>query len=442
MYKKVAWMHRVPPQDNYARARKSVAILGLQVGGSRPWMSRCSYLFVAMSQPSAAQAISHAGCTTGYIAWAQHVRWDALVRTLDDDAYDNLPKAKHYESPQYDLYCRHTQRFRDDVEALVYKVSISKYVKGKDDLSLAADVAEYLPYVLHIFRQANALRSYRTRSSEVLEADKRHPIDMLGSLVWDIQSDGFMLERKLQIPGPLDHYAWVKPDACVSIPIHSDPALHASRPSPLYFPRAGTAGPECCFILYWVTEFERGHDQEASRRLVVEGIVSALYQRRAFGLPNRFVFGTAPDLRGTWYSEGWLLTPRGGFRSNENDPTKVLQQAGDASGGRSGADQKLPNAGTNRTTENIKKHNKALLLKQAAKAWLISTSRRSWSMVVGGLENYSGAQVRYTSGRPLPKSDRGSLYAQFGLGFSFSQQRTDVDAQLCGLLGLAKSWPP
>ncbi|EUC57879.1 hypothetical protein RSOL_232790, partial [Rhizoctonia solani AG-3 Rhs1AP] len=47
------------------------------------------------------------------------------------------------------------------------------------------------------------------------------------------------------------------------------------------------------FAPHWVTEYKRDRNELDSKRQVAEGLVSALYQRRAYGFPDHFVFGSA-----------------------------------------------------------------------------------------------------------------------------------------------------
>lgn len=47
------------------------------------------------------------------------------------------------------------------------------------------------------------------------------------------------------------------------------------------------------FVTHWATEFKRDRrDQQACTNQVTMAMVSGLYQRRALGLTNHFVFGT------------------------------------------------------------------------------------------------------------------------------------------------------
>ncbi|KAG8726029.1 hypothetical protein FRC11_000983, partial [Ceratobasidium sp. 423] len=251
-----------------------------------------------------------------HTTWAQHVRWDTPIRSLDDPAYNHLPEAKKLrelvqqsftipawlvdlQSPQYDPY-RRTERFW-----LVIKLKFSHsrfsapaYTHDKEDKSLATDVEECFPNLLQIVRHASTLKS---TGPDPMEADWRHSMDTLGTLIWDIQSSGliYRLERQLQMPGP---FSSTKPDACTFIVMTADtdpPALIEGDIQPALSCLATTVGspPEPGYILHWVTEFKPHHDEKPSKCQVVQGLVSALYQRRALGFPKHFVFGTAHHSR-------------------------------------------------------------------------------------------------------------------------------------------------
>ncbi|KAG8686296.1 hypothetical protein FRC11_009190, partial [Ceratobasidium sp. 423] len=254
--------------------------------------------------------------------------------------YDNLPKIKElrdlvqksFTVPKSSKY-PYKNRCHDDIDQLANGVSASRYTQDGDDMSLSADVEECLPNLLQIVRQVDALQ---VLGLDPLEADRRHPIDTLGSLVWDIQSDGLVY-------------------------------------------RTQSGSPECRFILHWVTEFKRTGDEKPSKQQVVEGLVSGLYQRRALGFPNHFIFGTAHHsettlevLAATWVPSE-PVDPRADSLQDvdrqsaappvdqEDDPAGSLSLKGYTTGGTSGAGPKLAGAGDNLTAKDIKKYNKIVV---------------------------------------------------------------------------------
>ncbi|KAG8731514.1 hypothetical protein FRC11_003941 [Ceratobasidium sp. 423] len=244
------------------------------------------------------------------------------------------------------------------------------YVKDKRDSSLSADVEDCLHSILEIVCQARHLRG---PTPPPLEVDRRHQMDSLGVLVWNVQSDGleYWLERYLQIPVPSPCSGVVKPDACAFIQVSgkvgdlATPDVSSAMPC---FPRTGTAAPEYCLILHWVTEFKRNHDEGPSKSQVVEGLVSGLYQRRELGFPNHFVFGTAhysrhmlEVLAATWVPSDKPAHPGADLMqemdpqsvaplvARENEPAKSLQPGDDSVDQEPRTGEKLADADTNLT---------------------------------------------------------------------------------------------
>ncbi|QRV98746.1 hypothetical protein RhiJN_26765 [Ceratobasidium sp. AG-Ba] len=129
---------------------------------------------------------------------------------------------------------------------------------------------------------------------EPSEADRRTPIDNLCSAVWTVYSGlEFVLRSEclLQVPKMPRGLYEIRPD--VSIFIHL----------PLQVDEYGAAVSKACssaacasealpnFILHWVTEYKKAGSATAPLRQVPEGLVTGLYQRRALGFVDHFVFG-------------------------------------------------------------------------------------------------------------------------------------------------------
>ncbi|CAE6485202.1 unnamed protein product, partial [Rhizoctonia solani] len=280
--------------------------------------------------------------------WMQYVGWDGEFHLLDDVAYDQRPEVKKLrkildksfiipawladiESPEWATYKR-TQRLRDSASNLSSKMSLPKYTSNNDE-GLSFDVQESLAFILHIPRHAIALQSHFL-PLEPMEADRRHPVDTLGSLVWDFQSAEHVIYRT---------------DSLTSHHI---------------------------YILHWVTEYKRDQDQLDSKRQVAEGLVSALYQRRAYGFPDHFVFGTAHYSRtvievvaATWVRSGEpVARPQEAKTAsvmplddqNTSSPRNSFQVSDTTSSPPKAGEEAL-GASTSLTTEDIKKYNKIVM---------------------------------------------------------------------------------
>ncbi|KEP46459.1 hypothetical protein V565_197860 [Rhizoctonia solani 123E] len=281
-----------------------------------------------MAQPAAAQAtptgppgeprpVSRPPSQTGSATirpaadpdWKAHVGWDGKFHPLNDVTYGQRPEAKKLrkiveksfiipawladiESLEWAGYYKHTRRLRSIALSLSSDLSVAGVTSVTDDEDLSFDVQESLAFILHIPRHAIALKTHL--DLEPVEADRRHPIDTLGSLVWDLQSDErvvYRTERKLAIPCPQtqarrENMGQVQPDACAFIyfPIIAPPV--AAR-------AALSTTADHRFAPHWVTEYKRDCNELDSKHQVAEGLVSALYQRRAYGFPDHFVFGSA-----------------------------------------------------------------------------------------------------------------------------------------------------
>ncbi|CAE6465357.1 unnamed protein product [Rhizoctonia solani] len=304
------------------------------------------------------RAPSRAGSATSRVGadpdWLDHVQWDGEFHPLDD-VTDGRPEVENLkkiveksiivpkwmadiESAEWVGYYKHTLRLRDGASRLSSNVSPAGFTFNEDDKDLSFDVRESLAFILHIQRHAVALRSH-VPALGPMETDRRHPMDTLGSLVWDLQSDDRVVYR------------------------------------------TESTTPDHSYVLHWVTEYQRDNDKLDSQRQVAEGLVSALYQRRAYGFPNHFVFGTVHHSRtivevlaATWVrsdepanSEARLQKAKtanavppedqranpGGNTLQEGDTTCSLAKTGEEVTGAS--------TSTNPTTDDIQKYNKIVM---------------------------------------------------------------------------------
>ncbi|CAE6432165.1 unnamed protein product [Rhizoctonia solani] len=350
--------------------------------------------------------MSQSNTNTGVISlttWTRHVRWDGEFRQLDDDTYGHLSHVRklrelvqkplivpawlaNIESPQYEPYRKRMECYRKYIGGLSKAAAVSKYAKNADDSGLSSEVEECLPLILHIRHHAASLQLHSLHL-EPMEDDRRHPVDTLGSLVWDFQSDArviYRAERTLQVPRPsAKHPSYTKPDACAFIPIPDGPAALALMdlvPALSCFPRTGSVSAECGFVVHWVTEFKRHHSEAASKRQVVKGLVSGLYQRRALGFPNHLVFGTAHHSRtvlevlaATWVPSNEHINSEAPLAQEANtssiqppvgqanDPLVNSSQGGDAVGDDYETGETAMDAHTTLTIQDIKKYNKIVV---------------------------------------------------------------------------------
>ncbi|KDN37447.1 hypothetical protein RSAG8_10182, partial [Rhizoctonia solani AG-8 WAC10335] len=377
-----------------------------------------------MSQPAAAEATPadhpaisrpvsraspRAGSATYRAAadpdWIEYVRWDGEFHPLDDVTYDQRPEVRklreiveksfivpawmaNIESPEWGFYNK--RRLRDSASYLSSNLSPAVFTFKKDNEDLSFDVQESLGSILNIPRHATSLGSHFS-NIEPVEADRRHPLDTLGSLVWDLQSNErviYRTERKLAIPclpeqadqtrqARREKMTEVQPDACAFIPMLGIPvAVKEAKAALSCFPSTDSTIPDNRYILHWVTEYKRDHNKLDSQRQVSEGLVSALYQRRAYGFPDHFVFGTAhysrtiiQVLAATWVPSDEPANPgappqdvkTGGAippEDQENNPPGNSLQEGDMTSSPPKTVEEVTGANTSLTIKDIKKYNK------------------------------------------------------------------------------------
>ncbi|CAE6436972.1 unnamed protein product [Rhizoctonia solani] len=218
--------------------------------------------------------------------WANKVGLLTGIRQLDDEKYQNTPEV-----------CA--------LETLLSEAKVAP--KWLADLSSAS----YLCYQFGVYcGAASSLAEGVTRAglklsdcdvtldvevAQSTEADKRCHMNVLLSCLWDFQSSDMFhsQEHGIRVPEPVSA-APVIPDSSVFFMlapkqfagrtgriVNGCLVVHPSNSSP--------SGK----VLHWVTEYKRELGLKESRRQVHEALTSALYQRRALGFMDHFVFGTS-----------------------------------------------------------------------------------------------------------------------------------------------------
>ncbi|KEP46295.1 hypothetical protein V565_206980 [Rhizoctonia solani 123E] len=412
-------------------------------------------------------------------AWIEHVRWDGEFHPFDDVTYDQRPEVlklreivdksfivpawmADIESPEWAFYNK--RRLCVSASKLSSEVSGPQFTQEKDDEELSFDVQESLASILNIPRHAASLETHRL-VLEPMESDRRHPVDTLSSLVWDLQSDErvvYRTERKLAIPSlprqaRREYTSEVQPDACAFIPLGINPALRGvltnARAALSCFPSTDSLTPHHRYVLHWVTEYKRDLDKLDSTHQVAEGMVSALYQRRAYGFPNHFVFGSAhysrtiiEVLAATWVRSDEPADPRA--RSQEaktasavptedqkTSPPGNLLQESDATSSLAKTSEEAMGANTNLTIQDIGKYNKVLPIN-----WFMTGLLTRAQIVMYSIATYNMAVTE----------DMLQLYLLMRHTLTLAQQykgeiEGDKDARVRELMKEAKEfyeWPP
>ncbi|CAE6459242.1 unnamed protein product [Rhizoctonia solani] len=140
------------------------------------------------------------------------------------------------------------------------------------------------------------------------EADRRRPIDQLNEHAWHYEGNAQFLYRSechVQLPQPKDYsFLTARADSAVFIQLKVNLDME------------GSERQACCTlvhrdsyrsILHWANEFKRDADEKTSERQVWMAMVSGIYQRRALGFKDHYVYGTAHHSRNMLnvFAGGW-----------------------------------------------------------------------------------------------------------------------------------------
>ncbi|KAF8595583.1 hypothetical protein BDV93DRAFT_528579 [Ceratobasidium sp. AG-I] len=84
-----------------------------------------------------------------------------------------------------------------------------------------------------------------------------------------------------------------KPDSAVFFRVFDGHGLGYSAKVELACSSLAPASANESFVIHWATEFKQEHSEQETKKRLFRPLVSGLYQRRAFGFPDHYVFGTA-----------------------------------------------------------------------------------------------------------------------------------------------------
>ncbi|CUA69759.1 hypothetical protein RSOLAG22IIIB_14113 [Rhizoctonia solani] len=230
--------------------------------------------------------------------WAKKVGLLTEIRELDDVRYQHTPEVHMLndllsnsktvpkwlgdrESPEYKHYKDGTYGpFVSEIpEAIVSNFQISD-----DDPALDKEVGQCLQPLLSICASA-----YRPT-----QVDKRCYLNALLETHWSMQTPKMFHRNKhlLRLPEPASTAA-VIPDSSIFFKIGFDQYAGLGRRvvegcTALHSGDMNAAEN----VLHWITEYKPDLDLEGARQQVCKGLTVALYQRRALGFTDHFVFGT------------------------------------------------------------------------------------------------------------------------------------------------------
>ncbi|CUA75544.1 hypothetical protein RSOLAG22IIIB_05942 [Rhizoctonia solani] len=156
------------------------------------------------------------------------------------------------------------------------------------------ELSDELKYALpDIFRVASQHFYFQLFVPRPTETDRRRPMDQLNDHAWQLEGGTDFLHR-IKCPVQLPHSA--------------DFSFSAARADSAIFLRPNITYPDAYNdVLHWANQFRRGSNEMTSKRQVWMTMVSGLYQRRALGFDDHYVYGTAhhSQTQLTIYAGAW-----------------------------------------------------------------------------------------------------------------------------------------
>lgn len=183
------------------------------------------------------------------------------------------------------------ENFEMELASIRQNLGVGWTVTEEND-PLNTELAGSLCAILAIL--ANEVANARETILKPTEADKRRAVDNLMALVWQYTYQGFRYSQEctLQLPQQALVHS-TQADSVVFISIENDRPIMT-----LGVERACSVLPESVprgflRVLHWALEYKRNYGTEVvCTRQVLFAMVAGVYQRRAFGFPSDFVFGT------------------------------------------------------------------------------------------------------------------------------------------------------
>ncbi|QRW00043.1 hypothetical protein RhiJN_28061 [Ceratobasidium sp. AG-Ba] len=234
---------------------------------------------------------------------------------------------KFKQSPEY--HASRKGSYEAMVTALVCSLSQPRFKildNPMDDPSLSQDLFES---IINILKVAYVTESFNDIVGPTpTEYDRRVPLDNLATDVWMVQSEGAfiqIMECPLYVPAPCRGKNEIHPDSCAFMTLSlgamgmqmkvQKSCSSISIPPGLWKSRG----------LVWVAKYKRQGNEASSRRQVLEGLVTALYQRRALGFMDHCVFGMYhhSGARVDVIAAAWELDDcgaQGNAHNNDGDP--------------------------------------------------------------------------------------------------------------------------
>ncbi|CUA75635.1 hypothetical protein RSOLAG22IIIB_11880 [Rhizoctonia solani] len=272
--------------------------------------------------------------------WADSVGLLTEIRELDDVCYQHTPEAHtlnallsntktipkwlgDLESPKYTHF--KSSKYYGPIVSAIHRRIGSRFELSDNDPTLDKEVEHCLPFLLSI---CASVYDFTAKSTE---ADKRCFLNALLATLWSAQAPNMFqsLERPLRLPEPASTAAIIPHSSAFFTiefrqywglsqrAIEGCTALH------------GNGLKAAKSVLHWVTVSKPDLGLEEARQQVYEGLTTALYQRRALGFTDQFVFGTCHynQIRLEVVAATWVSSDD---EDNEEDSARTPRKADNA----------------------------------------------------------------------------------------------------------------
>ncbi|QRW17480.1 hypothetical protein RhiXN_05482 [Rhizoctonia solani] len=253
--------------------------------------------------------------------WLGEVQVDPNVRrTLPDQITDMVDESLHLPAWLFDPNSHYYQTFESVYPGRLHRWNLRRPATNSEpqNESTSKDLVHALHHILYVQDRHAVLSGSECHKKIHSESDLRQPLDRLAAHVWCTEvgtRDGFCFRSECTVKLPNTNIVRIADSTVDSILFLFNPNPQNSGsfkviPTPV---RAGltctTDMVDTLELVHWVTEYKKS-DLAAVQRQVYYGMVSSLWQRRALGRMEDFVFGAAHNEQDLMvYAARWEMIP-------------------------------------------------------------------------------------------------------------------------------------
>ncbi|KAF8703693.1 hypothetical protein RHS03_06176, partial [Rhizoctonia solani] len=253
--------------------------------------------------------------------WLGEVQVDPNVRrTLPDQITDMVDESLQLPAWLFDPNSHYYQTFESVYPGRLHRWNLRRPATNSEpqNESTSKDLVHALHHILYVQDRHAVLSGSECHKKIHSESDLRQPLDRLAAHVWCTEvgtRDGFCFRSECTVKLPNTNIVRIADSTVDSILFLFNPNPQNSGsfkviPTPV---RAGltctTDMVDTLELVHWVTEYKKS-DLAAVQRQVYYGMVSSLWQRRALGRMEDFVFGAAHNEQDlVVYAARWEMIP-------------------------------------------------------------------------------------------------------------------------------------